>query len=114
MVAEGWTRDKYVDSKQAARSYRPNGRMSASMMRAREPYRVKNAITGVLLGVFVVGIYSYSIRAVKQENFDDVDEEAKAQALRRNREFQTSVLSQADQQKAMESAAATVTAAKKS
>lgn len=51
--------------------------MSPGLQRAREPYRVKNAITGILLGAIGVGIWAYSISAVKQDEFDDVDEEAR-------------------------------------
>ena len=47
-------------------------------MRAREPYRVKNALTGLAIGSFIVGVWLYSMSAVKQDNFDDVDEEARA------------------------------------
>jgi len=57
--------------------------MSPAMKRAREPFRVKNAITGVLLAAFGVGMWAYSIRSVKQDNFDDVDEEAKSLAAAR-------------------------------
>ncbi|XP_044765411.1 cytochrome c oxidase assembly factor 3, mitochondrial [Coccinella septempunctata] len=40
--------------------------------------RRKNRITGALLGAAVLGIYGYSIYAVKQETFlDDFDEPAK-------------------------------------
>jgi cytochrome c oxidase assembly factor 3 len=54
--------------------------MSAGLMRAREPYRVKNAVTGLAIGSFIVGVWLYSMNAVKQDNFDDVDEEARAMA----------------------------------
>lgn len=52
--------------------------MSEGLMRAREPYRVKNALTGLAIGSFIVGVWLYSMSAVKQDNFDDVDEEARA------------------------------------
>jgi cytochrome c oxidase assembly factor 3, fungi type len=52
--------------------------MSPGLKRAREPYRVKNAIMGLTLGAFAVGIWAYSINAVKQDVFDDIDEEARA------------------------------------
>lgn len=51
--------------------------MSPGLKRAREPYRVKNALTGLFLGALGFGIWAYSIRAVKQDVFDDVDEEAR-------------------------------------
>jgi cytochrome c oxidase assembly factor 3 len=59
--------------------------MSPGMRRAREPFRIKNAITGVLLAAFGVGVWAYSISAVKQDIFDDVDEEAKELAAARRR-----------------------------
>jgi len=49
--------------------------MSPGLKRAREPYRLKNAIVGLGLGAFAVGVWAYSISAVKQDVFDDVDEE---------------------------------------
>jgi cytochrome c oxidase assembly factor 3, fungi type len=52
--------------------------MSTGLMRARQPYRVKNALTGLAIGSFIVGVWLYSMSAVKQDNFDDVDEEARA------------------------------------
>ena len=52
--------------------------MSPGLKRAREPYRVKNAIMGLTLGAFAVAIWAYSINAVRQDVFDDVDEEARA------------------------------------
>lgn len=51
--------------------------MSPGLLRARQPFRIKNAVTGLVLASFGVGIWAYSIRAVKQEDFSDVDEEAK-------------------------------------
>lgn len=69
---------QYVDRNVAARTYRPSGYMSSGLMRAREPYRIKNTLTGLAIGSFVVGVWLYSMSAVKQDNFDDVDEEARA------------------------------------
>ncbi|KAI0068585.1 hypothetical protein BV25DRAFT_1910350 [Artomyces pyxidatus] len=70
---------QYIDRKDAAKSYRPKGYvMSPGLMRAREPYRVRNAVTGVVISAFAVGAWLYSMNAVKQDNFDDVDEEARA------------------------------------
>ena len=54
--------------------------MSPGLKRAREPYRIKNAIMGLTLGAFAVAIWAYSINAVRQDVFDDVDEEARAMA----------------------------------
>lgn len=54
--------------------------MSPGLQRAREPFRLHNALTGLGLGLLAFGIYSYSISAVRQDVFDDVDEEAEALA----------------------------------
>ncbi|CAB4406502.1 unnamed protein product [Rhizophagus irregularis] len=43
-----------------------------AMQRARKPFAVKNAITGLLLFGFCGAVFSYSIMAVKQDDFDDV------------------------------------------
>lgn len=55
------------------------------MKRAREPYRLRNAVTGTLLVAFAVSVWAYSISAVKQDNFDDID----AAALDQRRTVQT-------------------------
>ncbi|KAF8313397.1 hypothetical protein DL93DRAFT_2058949 [Clavulina sp. PMI_390] len=55
-------------------SYRPKGYgVSPALRRAREPYRIRNGVTGGLLVAFAVSVWAYSISAVKQDNFDDVD-----------------------------------------
>ena len=41
---------------------------------------------GLTLGAFAVGIWAYSIHAVKQDVFDDVDEEARAMSATRSSE----------------------------
>ncbi|KXN89488.1 hypothetical protein AN958_05650 [Leucoagaricus sp. SymC.cos] len=72
---------QYLDRRQAQQSYRPkSGLMSPGLQRAREPFRLRNALTGLGLGLFAFVIYSYSISAVKQDVFDDIDEEVKALA----------------------------------
>ncbi|CAG7848675.1 SubName: Full=Uncharacterized protein {ECO:0000313/EMBL:CCA75201.1} [Serendipita indica DSM 11827] len=69
----------YVDRQKAADSYRPKGYgMSPGLRRARRPFLVSNIVTGSLIALFVTGIWAYSIRAVRQDVFDDVDEEARA------------------------------------
>ncbi|KAG8724657.1 hypothetical protein FRC09_015801 [Ceratobasidium sp. 395] len=63
-------------------SYRPHGYgISPALRRARQPYVVRNAITGTLIASFAVGVWAYSISAVKQDNFDDIDAEATAAGL---------------------------------
>ncbi|KAK5990538.1 hypothetical protein PT974_08807 [Cladobotryum mycophilum] len=47
-------------------------RQGPALIRARRPYLVRNAVTGLgLLGV-VAGVYLYTIRAVGQDDFEDV------------------------------------------
>jgi len=71
--------DPYISRREARASWRPyNALMSPGMRRAREPFRVRNAITGTLIAAFAVGVWAYSISAVKQDVFDDIDEEALA------------------------------------
>ncbi|PIL37388.1 hypothetical protein GSI_01082 [Ganoderma sinense ZZ0214-1] len=70
--------DQYVDPKYARASYRPQNIMSPGLKRAREPFKLRNTLTGVVLAGFAVGVWAYSIGAVKQDDFGDVDEEARA------------------------------------
>ncbi|KAG7097434.1 hypothetical protein E1B28_004778 [Marasmius oreades] len=110
---EGWT-GKYVDPKKAANSWRPkSGSMSPGLRRARQPFLVKNTITGILLGAFAVGVYAYSIRAVKQDDFDDIDEEVKAKPEKERQEregdrIMQGVLSLDEEKEVMNKAAAFV------
>ena len=46
--------------------------MSPGLQRARQPFRLRNAITGVVLAGFAVGVWAYSIGAVKQDKFDEL------------------------------------------
>ncbi|KAG6856043.1 hypothetical protein H0H87_008147 [Tephrocybe sp. NHM501043] len=98
---------QYIDRKTVNESYRPrSGTMSPGLKRARAPYRVRNALTGLALGAFAVGVWAYSISAVKQDVFDDVDEEARAMARSGT---VNEVLSVAEEKKAMEAAIAATT-----
>ncbi|OJA20322.1 hypothetical protein AZE42_05447 [Rhizopogon vesiculosus] len=70
--------EQYISKKAVASSYRPRSYvMSPGLQRARAPFRFRNAITGLILTGFGVGVWAYSISAVKQDDFSDVDEEAK-------------------------------------
>jgi cytochrome c oxidase assembly factor 3 len=83
--------------------------MSPGLRRARAQYRTKNAITGIILAAFGIGIYAYSISAVKQEDFGDIDAEARAIQQKKAKEEQAAMaLTKADEQRAMEAAAETV------
>ncbi|KAI0092141.1 hypothetical protein BDY19DRAFT_903874 [Irpex rosettiformis] len=69
----------YANRKMVNESYRPHGsQMSPGLKRARQPFFLRNFLTGVVLASFTVGVWAYSIGAVKQEDFSDIDEEAKA------------------------------------
>ncbi|KAH0588064.1 hypothetical protein J132_10399 [Termitomyces sp. J132] len=93
---------QYIDRKTVNASYRPKaGAMSIGLQRARAPYRVRNAVTGLALGAFAFGVWAYSISAVKQDVFDDVDEEARAMA-------QTGTMSEASKAEETVQAAAVV------
>ncbi|KAG2155127.1 uncharacterized protein EDB93DRAFT_136879 [Suillus bovinus] len=71
--------EQYVSKRTVAASYRPRSSlMSPGLQRARAPFRFRNAITGLILAGFGVGVWAYSISAVKQDDFSDVDEEARA------------------------------------
>lgn len=52
--------------------YNPDYSQSAALIRARRPYLVKNAITGICIFGFAVGVFAFTLRAVGQERFDDV------------------------------------------
>ncbi|CAE6428899.1 unnamed protein product [Rhizoctonia solani] len=66
----------------ASASYRPNGYgMSPALKKARQPFVIRNAITGTAIAAFAVGVWAYSMSAVKQDNFDDIDAEANAAGL---------------------------------
>ncbi|TWU77131.1 hypothetical protein ED733_008335 [Metarhizium rileyi] len=47
-------------------------RQGPALIRARRPYLFKNALTGLGLLTVVGGIYWYTLRAVGQDDFDDV------------------------------------------
>lgn len=51
--------------------------ISPGLQRARAPFRTRNAITGLVISAFVFSVWAYSISAVKQDTFDDLDEEAR-------------------------------------
>jgi len=47
-------------------------RQTAALIRARQPYLIKNIITGVSLFAFTIGVYSFTFYAVGQDDFSDV------------------------------------------
>ncbi|KAJ5902379.1 hypothetical protein N7495_002907 [Penicillium taxi] len=52
--------------------YGKDYRAGAALLRARRPYLFKNAITGTILVAFSLGVFSYTIKAVGQEEFSEV------------------------------------------
>ncbi|KAI0398597.1 hypothetical protein F5Y17DRAFT_454158 [Xylariaceae sp. FL0594] len=45
---------------------------SPALIRARRPYLVKNAVVGSLMFAVTAGIYVYTIKAIGQDEFEDV------------------------------------------
>ncbi|GJJ07324.1 hypothetical protein Clacol_001525 [Clathrus columnatus] len=71
--------EDYRDFAASKSTYRPKGYgMSPGLLRARRQFFMPNLITGTAIATFVIGVWAYSISAVKQDTFDDVDEQAKA------------------------------------
>ncbi|KAM0802467.1 hypothetical protein BDR22DRAFT_844696 [Usnea florida] len=56
-------RSSYYD-----KHYRP----SASLIRARQPYLVRNIFTGLGLFTFTIAVYSWTINAIAQDDFSDI------------------------------------------
>lgn len=53
--------------------YGPSGyKPSPGLERARRPFRTKNALTGLAILAFAGSVYTYSINAVKQDDFSDI------------------------------------------
>ncbi|KAF9364647.1 hypothetical protein BGX34_000883 [Mortierella sp. NVP85] len=53
--------------------YEQGFRRSPALERATAPFRVRNAITGAGIVVFCVSVYAYSILAVRQDDFSDIE-----------------------------------------
>lgn len=52
--------------------YDRHNRPTAALYRARQPYLIKNAFTGLAIITFAAGVYAFTIRAVAQDEFEDV------------------------------------------
>ncbi|CAF9920120.1 hypothetical protein IMSHALPRED_004820 [Imshaugia aleurites] len=52
--------------------YDKHYRQSPALIRARQPYLVRNIFTGLGLCAFTIGVYSWTINAVAQDDFSDV------------------------------------------
>ncbi|RIA95813.1 hypothetical protein C1645_816251 [Glomus cerebriforme] len=57
---------------QQSKYQNPKLYFTPAMQRARKPFAVRNAITGMLLLGFCGAVFSYSIVAVKQDDLSDV------------------------------------------
>ncbi|GAA6061839.1 hypothetical protein JCM10212_000756 [Sporobolomyces blumeae] len=72
-----------VSTREAKQSYHPRGYgVSEGLKRARRPFRTRNAVVGLALSGFMFSVYLYSIRAVAQDDFADL--EAPTDEQRRN------------------------------
>lgn len=80
--------------------------MSPGLLRARRRFRTPNALVGVVLLAFVAGVFSYSMAAVKQDVFDDLDDEVKERAML---DAKRAALSVEDEKRAMAAAVAHAT-----
>ncbi|KAI0597767.1 hypothetical protein F4775DRAFT_593001 [Biscogniauxia sp. FL1348] len=47
-------------------------RQTPALIRARRPYLFKNAVVGSAVAAFTIGVYIYTIRAIGQDEFEDV------------------------------------------
>ncbi|KAF9350752.1 hypothetical protein BGX26_011137 [Mortierella sp. AD094] len=52
--------------------YEQGFKRSPALERATAPFRVRNALTGAGIVAFCVSVYAYSIMAVKQDDFSDI------------------------------------------
>lgn len=52
--------------------YDKQNKPTAALYRARQPYLVKNIGTGLVLLGFVGAVYTYTIKAIGQDDFSDV------------------------------------------
>ncbi|KAL9031822.1 MAG: hypothetical protein Q9196_000195 [Gyalolechia fulgens] len=49
-----------------------DNRQTAALIRARQPFLIKNIFTGLGLAAFTISVYAFTIRAVAQDDFSDV------------------------------------------
>ncbi|MCJ1370327.1 hypothetical protein MMC20_001540 [Loxospora ochrophaea] len=52
--------------------YDKHYRQTAALIRARQPYLIRNIITGSSIFAFAIGVYAFTINAVAQDDFSDV------------------------------------------
>ncbi|KXT06064.1 hypothetical protein AC578_1403 [Pseudocercospora eumusae] len=52
--------------------YDHRNRPTAALYRARHPYLIRNAVTGLCIVGLTAGIYVYTLKAIGQDDFSDV------------------------------------------
>ncbi|MCJ1481639.1 hypothetical protein MMC06_001798 [Schaereria dolodes] len=52
--------------------YDKNYKQTAALIRARQPFLIRNILTGSAMFAFTVGVYAFTINAVAQDDFSDV------------------------------------------
>ncbi|KAF2805941.1 uncharacterized protein BDZ99DRAFT_524182 [Mytilinidion resinicola] len=52
--------------------YDKNYKQSAALIRARQPFLLKNIATGAAIVTFTISVYAFTIKAVSQDEFSDV------------------------------------------
>ncbi|KAL9638891.1 MAG: hypothetical protein Q9164_001265 [Protoblastenia rupestris] len=52
--------------------YDKHYRQTAALIRARQPYLIRNIFTGLGLTVFTISVYAWTIHAVAQDDFSDI------------------------------------------
>ncbi|KAI4160725.1 MAG: hypothetical protein L6R39_000184 [Caloplaca ligustica] len=53
--------------------YTKDYRQGPALIRARQPFLVKNIFTGLAIVTFVISVYAFTIKAISQDDFSDVE-----------------------------------------
>jgi len=70
-VPSGWLTGNR-SSLQPSSYYDRQYRQSPALIRARRPYLAKNAVVGLGVASFAIGVYAYTLWAIGQDEFEDV------------------------------------------
>ncbi|KAF1992056.1 hypothetical protein K402DRAFT_416539 [Aulographum hederae CBS 113979] len=52
--------------------YNNRYRQGPALIRARQPFLIKNILTGTAIFSFAIGVYVFTLKAVSQDDFDDL------------------------------------------
>ncbi|KAL9022647.1 MAG: hypothetical protein Q9185_000225 [Variospora sp. 1 TL-2023] len=52
--------------------YTKDYRQAAALIRARQPFLIKNIFAGLGITTFVISVYAFTIKAIAQDDFSDV------------------------------------------